>query len=212
MIVKCANGHYYDTNKSKECPYCIKREKERLGRISELGSLPTFDVSFGAVNEGVTVPMMPKGVGEIEIGGYGQQHLQGMSAQGDPKTVGIYGGKSTGNSYVVGWLVCVEGSEKGRDYRIYHGMNWIGKSPAMDITIHGDRMIEDEKHCAIVYDGKGNKFFLAEGSGSLTYINGNSLNGSAELKLGDEITIGNCKFEFVPFCREGHVWNTEEKA
>lgn len=72
MIVKCANGHYYDTNKSKECPYCIKREKERLGRISELGSLPTFDVSFGAVNEGVTVPMMPKGVGEIEIGGYGQ--------------------------------------------------------------------------------------------------------------------------------------------
>lgn len=211
MIVKCANGHFYDTNKSKECPYCIKKERERSERISELGNLPSFDVSFGPVNEGVTVAMTPGETGEVEIGCYGQNHLQGMRAPGDSVTVGIYS-KSAGTSYITGWLVCVDGPEKGRDYRIYHGKNWVGKSPDMDITIHGDQMIQSEKHCAIVYDGKGNKFYLTEGNGSLTYLNGSLLNGSVELKLGDEITIGNCKFEFVPFCREGHVWNAEEKA
>ena len=68
MIVKCANGHFYDTNKSKECPYCIKKERERSERISELGNLPSFDVSFGPVNEGVTVAMTPGETGEVEIG------------------------------------------------------------------------------------------------------------------------------------------------
>ena len=36
---------------------------------------------------------------------------------------------------VVGWLVCVNGEEKGRDYRLIRGRNRIGRDSDMDVTI-----------------------------------------------------------------------------
>ena len=36
---------------------------------------------------------------------------------------------------VVGWLVCIEGPSKGKDYRMIAEKNFIGRSPEMDIRI-----------------------------------------------------------------------------
>ena len=67
-------------------------------------------------------------------------------------------------------------------------------------------MISRKKHCAVVYDNKSNKFFLVDGGVGLTYLNDHLVKQNEVLKLGDVITIGKSKFEFIPFCREGHQW------
>ena len=48
------------------------------------------------------------------------------------RTVAFWGNES-GEDYVTGWLVCVAGPEKGRDFRLHYGFNRIGRSYQMDI-------------------------------------------------------------------------------
>ena len=69
------------------------------------------------------------------------------------KTVGYYH-KKVGIDPVVGWLLCVDGPEKGRDYRIRSGRNSIGRAENMDICISGDSSISRERHAIIAYDPK----------------------------------------------------------
>ena len=44
---------------------------------------------------------------------------------------------------VVGWLVCVNGEEKGRDYRLIRGRNCIGRDSDMDVTIRKDQKVRN---------------------------------------------------------------------
>ena len=69
---------------------------------------------------------------------------------------------------VVGWLVCVNGEEKGRDYRLIRGRNCIGRDSDMDVTIRKDQKVTREEHCSVVYDEKSNLTFLVPGNGTLT--------------------------------------------
>lgn len=205
-IVRCANGHFYDHDKYKECPYCIKRESERSEIQRNMQNVPQFEVKFDtSINEAVTIAK-PKD-GDVQLGVGIRSTAAGISAGKDPVTIGIFS-KHQGKGYVTGWLVAREGPVKGRDYRIYHGMNWIGRNPNMDICISEDLSISQNKHCAVVYDGKSTQFFVVKGNGSLTYVNGELLEDSVPIHLGDTISIGSCQFEFVPFCREGHKWES----
>lgn len=127
----------------------------------------------------------------------------------DQRTIGFFSG-AKGNDYVTGWLVCLEGPEKGRDYRLHHGFNRIGRSFEMDVQVIDDPAVTREGHCAVVYDDRQNQFSVVPTSGALTYYNGQLLTGPERLKSGDEISLGNSRFEFVPFCREGRVWEKED--
>ena len=128
----------------------------------------------------------------------------------DQRTVGVFG-RQSGKDFVTGWLVCTKGSEKGRDYRIYNGNNWIGRGYQMDICIVDDPSISRERHAVLVYDYKSNKFFLSPGCGTITMVNQEILTKAKELKSRDRITLGKSEFTFVPFCVEGETWEREEK-
>ncbi len=203
-LIKCVNGHYYDTKKYDSCPYCQKRETENSILQQKLGNVPVFRAAPGSINEDVTVAMMP-GDPEVTVSGKQGGISAGIGADEDPVTVGFFS-PSTGTACITGWLVCVEGPARGRDYRIFHGMNWVGRDPDMDIHMIEDKRIAPRKHCAVVYDRKSAKFFVVDGEVDLTYLNGELLKGSAKLKTGDVISIGESRFEFIPFCREGHQW------
>lgn len=127
----------------------------------------------------------------------------------DQRTIGFFSG-AKGNDYVTGWLVCLEGPEKGRDYRLHHGFNRIGRSFNMDVQVIDDPAVTREGHCSVVYDDRQNQFSVIPSSGALTYYNGQLLTGPERLKIGDEISLGNSRFEFVPFCREGRIWEKED--
>lgn len=139
----------------------------------------------------------------------------GSSAAGTPapgtggKTVGVFR-KKLGIDPVVGWLVAVEGPERGNDYRITAERNFIGRSEKMDISIPGDETISRENHAIISYNPKNNSFRLFPGdSHGLVYLNDEEVITPVEMSDYDLIEIGETRLKFVPFCGEKFRW--EEK-
>jgi hypothetical protein len=114
--------------------------------------------------------------------------------------------KKTGIDPVVGWLVCVEGLEKGKDYRAHSEKNRIGRSDSMDIVVK-DPTMSRENHAFLVFDPKGKVFHIQEGDGrGLVYVNGSQVINSRELAPYDQIEMGESKFLFLPFCGERFNW------
>lgn len=205
-IMKCVNGHFYDAEKSRTCPYCEKQANEPvINRRLEFypGGMPEFSAEESDDSKTVAMPATQD---FVHIGGEGRQGgTQVIGADEEGVTVGFLS-KATGTAYVTGWLVGKTGPVKGRDYRIYPNYNWIGRSFGADVVIREAQNIAEKQHCAVVYDYKSNRFFLSPGMGTTTYLNGDLLDGPKQLVLGDEISMGGLLFEFVPFCREGHTW------
>ena len=210
-IIRCPYGHYYDSDKSKDCPVCKDMDRPRERKIQDA---PEFGYAQDrSLDDAPTEARFPENMKKNErvtIGGKTTRPPEKGIPGGDEEvTTGVFVG-SRGTAVVTGWLVCVKGTMKGRDFRLHHENNWIGRSRNMDIILNEDLFITRDKHCVIVYDGKKhNRFFIQPGSG-LTYLNEKPLEAATEIKLGDQIKMGESVFEFVPFCREGHTWEMEK--
>jgi hypothetical protein len=185
-MIQCAQGHYYNQAQYSSCPFC---------GVPDLGIDPT-------------VPKRPEGAAGNEGG---RTVPRGRAADGidDGKTVGI-GQKQMGIDPTVGWLVCIKGPERGRDYRIRSGRNFIGRAQRMHICIDGDPMISRDKHAIISYDPKYSRFTLLPGDGSgLTYLNENAVDVPVELKAHDTVELGETRLMFVPLCGENFTWQAD---
>lgn len=109
---------------------------------------------------------------------------------------------------VVGWLVCIDGPEKGRDYRIHPENNYIGRHESNDICIRGDEKVSRERHVMVVYDSEDRMFYLGAPAGTnIVRLNGKPVLEAKELHAYDIITIGSTKLMFAPFCGERFGWN-----
>lgn len=95
---------------------------------------------------------------------------------------------------VVGWLVAMNGEQKGEDFRIRDGQNIIGSATDADIVL-GDNAISG-KHASLRY--KDQKFLLTD----LDSTNGTFVNESTEaaareeLKDNDLVRIGDVTLKF----------------
>ena len=69
---------------------------------------------------------------------------------------------------VVGWLVCIDGPDKGQDYRIHAGYNYIGRAQSMDICIQGDTHISNQNAGVIGYDDLEHLFSFGPSGGHNT--------------------------------------------
>ena len=108
---------------------------------------------------------------------------------------------------VVGWLVCLEGPDKGRDFRLHAERNWMGRSPLMDVCILNDMTVSRERHAAVLFDPKRRNFWLTPGQGAgLVHVNGEVVHGPQQLQAEDVVELGQTKLAFVPFCGEKHSW------
>ena len=185
-ILLCPNGHYYDDKRSETCPYCEK--------INQSVTAPT---SF---NEQLTSYFSPADMDDdVQLTeGYGE------SVGEFEKTIGIFLDENE-NVLTAGWLVCVTGPERGKSYVIRSGRNFAGRSQDMDIVLYDDDYIVREKHFSIVYDPKSVVFYLVSGEGQ-AYINGTPVNSQCVLNEGDVIQVGHSEYRFVPYCKEGCVW------
>lgn len=178
-VVRCEMGHFYDNNRHTSCPHCkvgIEDEKTVSGVASYL-------TARGADAQNL-VDFNPP-------------------SRDDEKTIGIY--KKKGWDPVTGWIVCVNGPERGRDYRLHAGRNFLGRSLDMDISITDDMEISRENHCSIVYDPKSCEFLLVPGSASI-YLNKQATNEVKALTTGDMIGAGGSEFVFIPFSVKGREW------
>lgn len=108
---------------------------------------------------------------------------------------------------VTGWLVCIDGPSKGRDYRILKEKNFIGRADGMDIQVLGDNKIAKRNHAIIVYEPKTKKTMLLPGDAQgLVYKNHETIYVPTELTGYDTIEIGNSVFVFAPLCGENFEW------
>lgn len=130
--------------------------------------------------------------------------------QDDIKTVSIFG-NSNGVEPVVGWLVAIEGPDKGLSYNLKAGKNYIGRAATMDVVIINDKKVSREKHCCMLFDPMTNDtYILANSSEGMIHMNGSALLDNVKLKERDCFVIGDTKFMFVPFCGEYFSWEEEE--
>ena len=109
---------------------------------------------------------------------------------------------------VVGWVVIVEGPGQGASLTLGYGMNSIGRAPSERICLDfGDNQVSRAQHGTITYDPRGRKYFVAHGGGkNLTYLGDEPVLMPVELKGGEEISIGDTKLRFVPFCGADFDW------
>lgn len=219
-IVRCEKGHFYDAEQCSCCPTCAKEGSGDVmfdyGKTEPIGAtMPADNGGMGFVPGGNVGATQPAG-GAFDYAptepGFGPQN--GGVADYTP-TMPIApvssGTENTASSIfnpIVGWLVCIEGPDKGADYRIYGQYNFIGRAMNMDICIRNDNHISNEKAAVVAYDPKSKKFLFAPGTGhNLVYVNDEMIAGSVMLKPYDELTIGVTKLLFVPLCGERFDWN-----
>lgn len=214
---RCPNGHFYDQSKSAECPYC------QGGSANANVTVPLGGGAAGGV--GPTVPVRPAGnmPPQGQPQGMPPQGIPGQNGMGagavpsyagaeeDSPTIGLYS-KKVGIDPVVGWLVCVEGKDKGNDYRIHADNNFIGRSERMDICVHGDETISRDNHAVISYDSMEKVYYFSSGGGrNIVRVNGKVvISGSILLQPYDRIKIGNTVLVFIPLCGEEFDWENEQ--
>lgn len=183
---RCSNGHYYDHTKHTSCPYCgIQIDgQDKTVRATQRSS------DSGYLEETQRFASPPVFTG-------------GETVRVMPAKMGI--------DPVVGWLVCVKGPEKGRDYRIRSERNFIGRGSSMDICIAGDERISRDKHAILTYNPKSGTFSLANGEArGLIYLNGAEVGNPVALQPYDLIEMGASGFMFMPFCSERFQWLADE--
>lgn len=160
-------------------------QAQDYGATMPIGGNGGFQSANGQVQDyGATMPITPKS----------------FQQEGNPQTVPV--------QPVVGWLVCVEGAAKGRDFRIHSQYNYIGKAQHMDICISGDDHISAERAAVIAYDDQERMFFFGPGMGkNLVRVNGKMIMGQTVLNAYDVLSIGMTKLVFVPLCGERFDWD-----
>ncbi len=218
-IVKCNNGHFYDDAAfNGKCPHC-KAESELLkkGNKGVVEDDKTVRMSLDDINivtnyskEGDSKPRQvdPINVGKQDIMSALFIEKSDVLEEDKDKTVSLLNAKKAVNP-VTGWLVCINGEEAGKDYRLHAGKNFVGRSMTMDIPIVGDKTIAKVKHCAVVYDPKENHFFLSSEEGNVVYLNDETIESYVELKADDVIRVGKTELIMIPYCKEERRWEND---
>lgn len=166
MAKFCDNGHQMEDSWT-DCPYCVKTGFRGL-----------------TVEVGKTRPDMDS----TRVG----ERSAGNSGSFDPgKTVPL---STIRRSPVVGWLVALDGPQKGEDFRLREGKNALGSEPASEVVLRDPAV--SGRHASINY--KEGTFVITD----LDSTNGTFLNGNAEpvarveLKDNDVIRVGETALKF----------------
>jgi hypothetical protein len=155
-----------------DCPYCVKTGY-RSGPAGDLGKTrPEF--------------------GDTQPEGKAPSAAASAAAAYDPrKTVPL---PSIKRAPVVGWLVAMNGTQKGEDFRLRDGKNTLGSEPGAEILVQDPAV--SSRHASINY--KDGKFVITD----LDSTNGTFVNDAEEavsridLKDNDLIRVGETTFKF----------------
>lgn len=194
-VIKCPKGHLFEkvTNPGG-CPHCLDERGERDPTEMASGASP-----------GNKDPEKTQMAGQPRK----SADRQAMKPDDDERTRAQW--QLELGEPICGWLVCYEGMDRGRDYRIVPGRNSIGRDTESDICIRGDKAIGRLNHAFIFFEMDSGVFYLQLDQGKVgIFLNNKIVLQPAELKLYDDIRIGQSKFKFVPLCSTSFRWVTDD--
>ena len=171
MAKFCNNGHQMEES-WEICPYCQRAGfKAHQGAVNDQKTRLEFAPAVEAKSALPVAPVVAR------------------------KTVVLSEVRTKGA--LAGWLVALDGDQKGEDFRLQEGQNTIGSASDADVVIR-DQTISG-KHASLRY--KEGKFFLTD----LDSLNGTFLNSTeesiarSELKDNDLIRLGAVTLKFKTF-------------
>lgn len=100
---------------------------------------------------------------------------------------------------VVGWLVCTEGADRGKDFRLHVDNNFVGRDSDQDVRLK-DKAVSRQRHFSVAYDRECDNYFVTMGGGTgIVRVNGMPLGGGLTyLEKGDKIRVGGTTLVFIP--------------
>lgn len=179
-IIRCSCGFFYDEEKYGVCPKCSGAYRA----VRPVESVVAVDA--------IPAVMRPETDGRPGGKRFDAEQTEGFLGTGEP-------------GLLAGWLVCIRGGQKGRDFRIFPGYNRIGRQQISDICLE-DGQVARESHCAVVYEPRRGNFYLTPGRGTVTLHNGKRVDGPETLEEGDVIGLGESLLMFIPFCGKERTW------
>lgn len=96
-----------------------------------------------------------------------------------------------------GWLVAVTGEQAGRDFRLDHGRNVLGKGPDCAVGVKDAQA--SERHVLIEVREGGEVTLEDLGSRHGTFVNGTAPAGRVVLHDGDRVRLGQTELVFRAF-------------
>jgi hypothetical protein len=190
---QCPRFHLYNAPEGHQggCPVCAAQDAE-LARTRGLWS-PDVAVAMAGVDPAARTldPPVDRPAAGRDVG----------------RTVGRYDALGAAVDPVVGWLVCVAGADKGRDWRLVGGLNAVGRGDAMPVRLN-DPAVSRERHALISFDPRSARFLLAPGEGrALVYCNGQEVLVPVPLRAHDRIELGGSTLVFVPLVGADFGWD-----
>jgi|HubBroStandDraft_5_1064220.scaffolds.fasta_scaffold467668_1 FHA domain len=183
-MTRCPEGHFYDPTKHNSCPWCALPVDVEGGERTRPGQS-----TAGPPPLPPPPPPLPK-PGVTRRAG-----TEGSGAKNDP---------------VVGWLVCLAGRDRGRDFRLHAEKNFIGRSPLMDVCVAGDESVSRDRHALVIFDPKKQVFWAVPGDASgLVYLNGDIVHSPTQMQGDDVLEVGQTKLVLIPFCGEKYTWSRD---
>lgn len=203
-IVQCQNGHNYDNNKNAQCPYCSG--SATIGITIPL----TGNGDNGETNSvfKTATPEFPKTVPVYKDNTENNNNNNiSVTMPYENKTVGLFINEQ-GISSVCGWLVCIEGKKKGKDFRVHGERNFIGRAKSNDICLDFDDKVSNTANAIISYDNEENTFYiqLGENIKNNVRLNGKLLLEPTQIKSKDIIKLGDTKLMFISLCNDTFKW------
>ena len=126
----------------------------------------------------------------------------------DKKTIGAYAHLGVAVEPVVGWLACIDGPDKGRDWRLVSGRNTIGRGDGSPVRLAADPAVSRERHAVLSFDPRRAVFTLAPGDGhGLIYRNGVEVLMPVTMDAFDRIELGGSTLLFVPLVGDRFTWS-----
>jgi hypothetical protein len=194
-MTRCPEGHFYDPTKHNSCPWCALPADVEGGEKTRPASPPPLPPPPGVAAgppppPPPPLPPVPKAGAATKRAG-----AEVAGAKNDP---------------VVGWLVCLAGPDRGRDFRLRAEKNFIGRSPAMDVCVAGDETVSRDRHAMVIFDPKKQVFWVVPGDATgLVYLNGDIVHAPTQMQQDDLLELGQTKLVLIPFCGTKYSWSRE---
>ncbi len=203
-MTRCQEGHFYDPTKHHSCPWCALPQDDGGETTRPVQAVPPPlppPLPPGMAAGPPPPPPLPQpppplpGKPLDKVVATRRAGVEAIGSKNDP---------------VVGWLVCLAGPDRGRDFRLRAEKNFIGRSPSMDVCVAGDETVSRERHALVIFDPKKQVFWAVPGDAAgLVYLNGDIVHSPTQMKHDDVLEVGQTKLVLIPFCGEKYSWSRE---